>query len=192
MALYNFPVSRAKRFELLIRPLLSQLYRQAYRLCNHRQNAEDLVQDLLTRLYEQNHPLDDLENIKTWLLKALYHQFVDNYRKLKPERQVDSGAAAEAALLSIPCPLGSAEEVTARLIEQRRLQQAIQSLSSEHHAIVVLHDMEGYTLAELEPVLEVPLGTLKSRLHRARQQLRETLLKEPLAGTLRVLHERVK
>lgn len=192
MALYKFPVSRAKRFELLIRPLLPQLYRQAYRLCGHRQNAEDLVQDLLTRLYEQNHSLDNLENIKTWLLKALYNQFVDNYRKLKPERQVDSGELAEEVLLSIPCPLGSAEEITERLFDRQRLTQAIQSLSAEHHAIVVLHDMEGYTLTELEPVLEVPLGTLKSRLHRARQQLRETLLKEPLADAPRVLHERIR
>jgi len=192
MALFKFPVSRAKRFELLIRPLLPQLYRQAYRLCGHRQNAEDLVQDLLTRLYEQHRPLEDLDNIKTWLLKALYHQFIDTYRKQKFDRQIDGGEVAEEALLAIPCPHGSAEEVTERQFDQQRLMQAIQSLSAEHHAIVVLHDMEGYTLTELEPVLAVPLGTLKSRLHRARQQLRETLLKEPLTDTLRVIQEGIQ
>lgn len=179
MALFKFPSSRARQFDLLLRPLLPRLYRQAYRLCGHRHNAEDLVQELLTHLYAKASPLDDRENLQTWLLKVLYNLFIDSIRKQKHDKQVDNGEFAAETLLSIPCPQGSAEEITLRLLEQQRIEQALQSLNADQRSVLVLHDMEGYTLTELEPVLAVPLGTLKSRLHRARRQMRELLLREP-------------
>lgn len=186
MAIFNFSNSRAKQFDALVRPLLPQLYRQAYRFCGHRQNAEDLVQELLTRLYAKENPLAEKENLKTWLTKALYHQFIDSIRKQKQEHFVTSGELAEMELLTIPCPQGSAEEITLKYLEQQQIETAMSKLNAEQRAVLVLHDMEGYTLNELEPVLEAPLGTLKSRLHRARQQMRHLLLMEPFEAEKRV------
>ncbi|MBI3562125.1 MAG: RNA polymerase sigma factor [Gammaproteobacteria bacterium] len=184
--LMKFPQNRAKQFEQLLRPLLPQLYRQAYRLCGHRSTAEDLVQELLTRLYAQGISLATLENVKAWLLKALYHQFIDFIRKQKSEKQVDGGEAAEHVLLNIACPQGSAEEITTRWLDQQRIEAALQSLNTDQRTVIVLHDMEGYTLYELEATLEIPVGTLKSRLHRGRRQLRAVLLREPFAAEIRV------
>lgn len=178
--------SRARQFDSLIRPLLPQLYRQAYRLCGHRHNAEDLVQELVTRMYARSSSLNELENVKSWLLRAMYNLFIDSVRKQKQDKQVDGGDIAEEAILAVPCPSGSAEDVTLRLLEQQRIEAALYALNAEHRAVIVLHDMEGYTLVELEPILEVPLGTLKSRLHRARRQLRELLSMEPFDAEQRV------
>lgn len=186
MAIFEFTTSRARQFDALMRPLLPHLFRQAYRLCGNRHTAEDLVQELVTRLYEKNQPLHSLENLQTWLLKALYHQFIDSIRKQKHEKQLDAGEAAEEVLLAIPCPHGSAEEMTERLLERQRIEAALAVLNVEQRTVLVLHDMEGYTLNELEPVLGVPLGTLKSRLHRARRQMREILLREPFGTEQRV------
>lgn len=186
MALIKFPTSRARQFEALVRPLLPQLYRQAYRLCGHRQNAEDLVQELLTRLYARSTSLNELENLKTWLLRALYNLFIDSVRKQSHDKQVERGESAEEAIMSVPCPAGSAEEVTVRRLEQQQIESALLVLNADQRAVIVLHDMEGYTLIELEPILDVPLGTLKSRLHRARLQLREILSREPFGSEQRV------
>ncbi len=186
MALFKSSSSRARQFDSLVRPLLPQLYRQAYRLCGHRQNAEDLVQELLTRMYARSSSLNELDNAKSWLLRAMYNLFIDSVRKQKQDKQIDSGEVADEAILAVPCPNGSAEEMTMRLLEQQRIETALDTLSADHRAVIVLHDMEGYTLVELESVLEVPLGTLKSRLHRARRQLREKLLVEPFDNELRV------
>lgn len=186
MAILTFPLQRAKQFEQLVRPLLPGLYRQAYRLCGSRDNAEDLVQELLTRLFAQATPLHELENIKMWLLKALYHQFIDFVRKQKQHKCLIMGEAAEQALLALPCPQGSAEEATEKQLTYQRIEAVLLTLNADQRAVIVLHDMEGYTLNELAVIQEVPVGTIKSRLHRARQCMREVLEREPFTDDLRV------
>jgi len=165
-----------KRFSVLIRPHLQRLYHQAYRLTNNQDDAEDLVQDLLLRLYEKKIDLKNIEKPANWLLRSLYHQFVDNYRK-KSRLPIDDRETKSDELIE---SMEGSQEAPHLIYEQemsgQKLQEAIQQLNPDQQALISLHDIEGYSLPELSGILELPLGTLKSRLHRARNTLREQFI----------------
>jgi len=176
--IFPFPRRKQTDFDSLVRPHLDMLYRVAFRFCQQQQDAEDLVQDLLTKLYPRCADMADMNNLKGWLTTSLYHLFIDNQRKNKrsPLQLVDdetqfyeNTATAEA---------GPQQQ----LIRERRLgqiQRTFNQLSDEHRGLLALHDIEGYRLSELQEMLDLPLGTLKSRIHRARARMRELLRVNP-------------
>lgn len=174
------PFSKRHRqvsFDALMRPHLDMLYRMAFRFCQHQQDAEDLVQDLMTKLYQRNKDNDELldkQNLKAWLVTSLYHLFVDGTRKRNrsPLQLVDDEASF---FESTPCHgLGPAQELL-RKQHLQEMQCAFIQLSDEHRAVLTLHDIEGYKLTELQEMLGLPVGTLKSRIHRARARMRDLL-----------------
>lgn len=164
------------RFIELLRPYVEGLYRLAYRFCGSKEDAEDLVQDLLVKLYPKVEELEQVNNLQSWLATVMYRQFVDRSRRntRSPVRLVDDEEYIEAAPSDIPTPEAAAVNDQTGM----QLQQALDKLSEEHRAIVILHDVEGFKLPELEQMLDIPLGTLKSRLHRAREQLKKRLKPE--------------
>lgn len=168
-----FQSSPEKRFSALIRPHLQRLYHQAYRLTNDQDNAEDLVQDLLLRLYEKKIDLKSIDKLANWLLRSLYHQFIDNYRKKSrlpiDEREITSEEIIEGMQGAFDSP----QQIHQQTLSSQTLHKAVKQLNPEQQALISLHDIEGYSLPELSEILEQPLGTLKSRLHRARKTLRE-------------------
>ncbi len=182
--------SRRTRFERLIRPWLHPLYRRAYRLTGDRDEAEDLVQDLLASLYQKGIRLEEVEDLERWLLKSLYHQFIDRLRRAgrSPLGHLEADTPDGMDRLEDAAP--SPEVLTEQQLEIRRVQAALDALNPHFRAVLVLHDVEGFTLQELSPVLDAPLGTLKSRLHRARRALRDRLRREPSSGTERVIMRR--
>ena len=165
----------AAQFEQLIEPHLHHLYQLAFRFCNNRSDAEDLVQDVVLKLLPRSHEMVQIEKLRPWLAKVLYRQFVDQYRHQlrSPLSLVSAGEneLQEQTTSSADCPEFHAESK----LNQKRLSRALQTLNEDQRAVVLLHDVEGYTLAELETMLDSPVGTLKSRLNRARTQLREYL-----------------
>ena len=165
----------AEAFEGLIRPYLSRLYRLAFRLTGTVADAEDLVQDVLVKLYARRAELSSIEELSPWLGRVLYNQFVDAQRRSKRRRLslVDTDAYDHSATQDSPASDPQAQ--TEQSLDISRLHEALQSLSEEHRTVVLLHDAEGYTLTEIQRVTGVPVGTLKSRLHRARARLREIL-----------------
>lgn len=178
-----FSRNRPDSFEALVEPHLEHLYRLAYRFTGGREDAEDLVQELLYRLYPRVAILRKVEVLRPWLSRALYNLFVDGTRR----QRSDPLALAEDDRALAPEPSGDTPEAEAENDRaRRRLTEALQALAPEERVLVSLHDVEGYTLAELEQILEVPLGTLKSRLHRTRKKLRGLLSMEPFAADLRV------
>lgn len=161
-------------FEALVSPHIEALYRLAYRFCGSQHDAEDLVQELLTRLYPKYQELADLEQPGPWLNKSLYHLFIDRNRRDKrsPVSLInDIGHDIEATESSHNGPQNNLE----RDLKYRQLEKALQALNIEQRSLIAMHDMEGYSLPELANLLETPLGTLKSRLHRARASLRAQL-----------------
>ena len=166
-----------RQFEQLIEPHLNHLYQLAYRFCNNQSDAEDLVQDVVVKLLPRTTEMARIEKLRPWLAKIIYHQFVDRYRKNErtPLNLVvpgeDSLAEQSAPAAEIP------ENQHEASLHQQQLIQALQTLNEDQRAVVLLHDVEGYTLTELESILNSPQGTLKSRLHRARSQLRTYLEK---------------
>lgn len=178
--------NKARQFEQQIRPHLGALHRYASRLTGQADDAEDLVQDLLLSLYRKDINLDALENTATWLLKSLYHQFIDFTRKQKRNPGVPNPESPDARMNELADENTRAEHLAEHSALQRQIKQALAQLNPEQRALVVLHDMEGFALSELEQILDNPLGTLKSRLHRARQAMRAQILREPFAESERV------
>ena len=189
--------SSSADFETLVRPHVDHLYRVAYRFTGRQEDAEDLVQDLLVKLYPRQAELAAVEQLRPWLTRVLYRHFVDQYRKQRRLTLLGGGGggdeddgSGEPSFDKFAADTPGPEAETAAGLRRDRLQQALGQLSRDHRAVLMLHDAEGYTLVELSEVLEVPTGTLKSRLHRARARVRELLggdgAMEPFAESARV------
>lgn len=165
-------------FSETLRPHLPALYRMAYRLTRNRADSEDLLQDLVVKLYGRREQLSELDEPVVWLRRTLYNQYVDSYRRarLRPTPFTDlTRNGDEDPLAARPSPDAGPEALAERTQNNELLSRAIDALSENQRALVLLHDVEGMTLTELEKILDEPLGTLKSRLHRARRALRDLL-----------------
>lgn len=186
MSILNLFKGKAKpadRFERLLRPHIDTLYRFAFRLSNSREDAEELVQHFLTRIFEKLDQLEAIEKPAPWLCRGLYNLYVDGYRRSAREITLfnqdefnDETAGHEVT----PFQQASTEE------SLNNIDSALQQLNPDQRNVVLLHDAEGYTLEELTEILQVPLGTLKSRLYRARTELKKILVKEPFPEPRRV------
>jgi RNA polymerase sigma-70 factor (ECF subfamily) len=164
--------SAQSEFERLVAPHVDHLYRLAYRFTGNAQDAEDLVQDLLVKLFPRLQEIKDIEKLRPWLDRVLYRMFVDRIRQnqRRPIADADEIDPDEIARSD-----GNPETDLEQQLTQERLQAAYTRLNEDHRALLAMHDIEGYTLLELESMLDTPIGTLKSRLHRARKRLRENL-----------------
>jgi RNA polymerase sigma-70 factor (ECF subfamily) len=163
-------------FEKLVRPHFGRLYRLAWRLTSQKAEAEDLFQELLIKAYGK---LDDLVYIDepgSWLARMMYNLFVDERRRYARRRMhsVDEGDLPGGGLAELPGKEDPAWDHE-RLERIRALGAALSQLSDDHRLVVLLHDTEGYKLEEIQDLMGLPLGTVKSRLHRARARLREIL-----------------
>lgn len=184
----GFTRTNVSDFELLVMPHLPGLYRLAYRFTGKREDAEDLVQDLLVKVYPRRHEVDESGQVRAWLAKVMYRLFVDQWRSRRAAPVFsahDVGPESEGDPLdSFVADQEGVDHAVFCSQRQRFLLAALEQLSEDHRAILILHDVEGYCLSELERILELPLGTLKSRLHRARAHLRTVLGPAALADNL--------
>jgi len=169
---HNLQVS----FDSLIRPHLDRLYRLSFRLAGSKPEAEDLFQDVVTKAYARLHELVDIEEPGTWLCRVMYNHFVDDRRRFVRQRMsiVTEDQLQGQGLEAFPGDLDPATDAE-RLDNIMRLDRALSALSDEHRLVVLLHDSEGHKLVEIQEITGIPVGTLKSRLHRARARLREIL-----------------
>ena len=164
-------------FDQLVAPHLRKLYRLAYRLTGSVADAEDLLQDVLVKLYERRVELPRIEALGPWTARVLHNQFLDRARYYARRRLVSIGAAEsergaiEAAVGFAPAPDAEAQAA----FDINALNAAIAKLGIEHRTVLLMHDAEGYQLHEIQEITGVAIGTLKSRLHRARGRLRELL-----------------
>jgi len=159
-----------------LRPHLDRLYRLAFRLTGNKAEAEDLFQDVLVKAFTGLDKLAGLREPGQWLSRVMFNRFVDGRRAAGRQRlvSVDSGALPGEGVESLPGDLDPARDAE-ELDNARRVERALARLSDDHRTVVLLHDVEGYKLEEIEAMTGDPVGTLKSRLHRARARLREFL-----------------
>jgi len=173
----------ALEFDRLLRDHVPALYRHAYRWTGSIDRAEDLVQELLTRLFARLDDLQRLDRVRPWALRVMYRIFVDELRRERRSPVSFTGLSGSAegaegeAGVDPEFPDSSAEPsaLAEREITQERIAAAWVLLSEEHRVVLSMHDVEGYSLEELAGVIDIPVGTVKSRLHRARMRLRELL-----------------
>jgi RNA polymerase sigma-70 factor (ECF subfamily) len=136
-------------------------------------DAEDLVQEVCARACPRLAELEQLDKPRSWLMRVLYRLYIDHSRRYE-RTHVSTFDDEEAFASSDP---GPAEEAD-RAIDRRRLEQAWQHLDHEQRALLAMHDVEGYTLAEINALTGLKEGTIKSRLHRARVRLGRLLQRE--------------
>jgi RNA polymerase sigma-70 factor (ECF subfamily) len=163
-------------FERVVRPHFDRLFRLAWRLTGAKAEAEDLFQELLVKAFGMLDQLVTIEEPGSWLCRVMYNLFVDQHRRFTRQRMhlVDEGHLPGEGLAGLAGNLDPVAD-NERIEKLQHLDAALAQLSEEHRIIVLLHDTEGYKLAEIEELTGTPIGTIKSRLHRARARLRQIL-----------------
>lgn len=155
------------------------LYRTAYHLCRNRVEAEDLTQETYLRAFRGFGSFRG-GNIRSWLFTILRHAFLDECRRRgrRGEFSMD-----EMGTERIVVSEQSAENEALRGLPSEALERAFTTLPTEWRMLVILADVEEFSYRELADILEIPQGTVMSRLHRARGRLRDSL--KPSRGTQR-------
>jgi RNA polymerase sigma-70 factor (ECF subfamily) len=173
--------SAKSRFTSLIEPHFSALYGAARRLTSTPSDAEDLVQDVCLKAFESIDELERIEFHRAWLLKVLYHKFVDRQRsKMRsPVDQADTGVDSFG-----PEQISRSEiRPDEQLDQDARIAQIVRAMSilnRDDCSLLALHDIEGYSLDELQELTGLKTGTIKSRLYRTRSKLGRLLSSEAL------------
>ncbi|MEX2488209.1 MAG: RNA polymerase sigma factor [Pseudomonadales bacterium] len=167
--IFRTRAARDRRFRELVQPHLKPMYRVAYRWAQNAEDAEDLVQETLTKVSGR---IDEMEKIETrgpWLIKILYRSFVDFHRKRgRSPGDSPSNRDADSDLLDEELGNAANPDIARRLELQRDLLKALEVLNADQREVILLHDAEGYTATEVALILDISEGTVKSRLHRAR------------------------
>ena len=166
-------------FEHDVMPFASQLYPAALRMTKNASDAEDLVQETITKAYTAFHQFQPGTNLRAWLYKILANTFINSYRKRRREPAMTLGTdfqeewQVNSDPLSPPAPSAEAEAME-RLADSDVL-DALRELPEEFRIAIYLADIEGYSYKEIAQMMRIPLGTVMSRLHRGRTRLRQKL-----------------
>lgn len=171
------PVDR-DGFEQQVLPYLDQLYPAAFGLTKNASDAEDLVQETITKAYQAFHQFTPGTNMRAWLHRILANTFINSYRKKKrepaiaPSQERDDWQSAPEALA--PAARSAEAEALDRLAESEVL-LALRDLPEDFRTAIYLADIEGYPYREVARIMGTPIGTVMSRLHRGREKLRDKL-----------------
>jgi RNA polymerase sigma-70 factor (ECF subfamily) len=164
--------SRRRRFEILVHPHFDVLYAAARRMTMSSVDAEDLVQEVCLIAFTRLDELEDIEYQRAWLLRVLYHKFIDSRRREQrsPVGMADSGTDSIEPEDLVESDWRPDEQLD-QDIRADRILKAMSYLNKDLCALVALHDVEGMTLEELQKMTGRPVGTLKAQLHRTRAKL---------------------
>ena len=170
---------RTKRFERDALQYMNQLYAAALRYTRNQDDAQDLVQDTYAKAYTSFHQFEPGTNLKAWLYRVLTTTFINNYRKdqRRPQTsdsEIEDWQLADAA--SHTSDQGkSTEDVVLENLPDSDIKRALTEIPEEFRMAVYLADVEGFSYKEIAEIVNVPTGTVMSRLHRGRKLLREKL-----------------
>lgn len=174
------PEALAARFEEEALPMLDQLYGGALRMTRNPQDAEDLLQETYLKAYKSFKSYRPGTNLKAWLYRIMTNTYINTYRK--KQRQPVEAPTEEITDYQLyttsshdSTGLESAEVVALENMPDGNITDALNELSDDYRMVVYLADVEGLAYKEIAEVMDTPIGTVMSRLHRGRKQLRGLL-----------------
>ena len=169
------------RFEREVIPLRDLLYRHAFRMSHNHADAEDLVQETVMRAYAGFGSFRSDTNLKAWLFRILTNTYINGYRKKRRQpmqystEDLTDQYLTEANARSAASELRSAEDHALDLLPDNDIKAAMQALPAQFREVVYYADVQGLRYLEIAALTNVPRGTVMSRLHRGRRQLRMLL-----------------
>ena len=169
-----------ERFERDVLPLLPSLYGAALRMTRKPADAEDLIQDTYLRAFRGFGGFQEGTNLKAWLYRILTNSFITTYRKKQREPRTVEGPddLDEWYLfdrLGARHVQGSAEDEVLDRLPDEAVKAALESLPENFRVPVLLADVEGFSYKEIAEIMDTPIGTVMSRLHRGRKALEKAL-----------------
>jgi RNA polymerase sigma-70 factor (ECF subfamily) len=163
-------------------PFMDALYTAALRLAHNAADAEDLVQETYLKAYRAYDGFEEGTNLRAWLYRILTNTFINSYRSKK--RRPDETDIDEIEDLYLYRRLGgleaaaagrSAEDELLDWFSDSEVKEAVESLPEQFRIAVLLSDIEGFSYKEIAEILDIPIGTVMSRLHRGRKALQRQL-----------------
>ena len=164
------------RFERDVVPMVDRLYGAALRLAANPQDAEDLVQETILRAYTGFHTFREGSNLTAWLYRILHNTWINLYRKRQRRpTEVPMEGVTDGEVLRFRHALRSAEVDALEALPDTEIKEALADLREQYRIVVYYADVEGLSYKQIAEITGTALGTVMSRLHRGRRQLRTSL-----------------
>lgn len=159
-------------------PHIDSMYNFGYRLTFDEDDAKDLVQDTYLKAYRFINSFEQGTNAKAWLFRILKNSFINEYRKKSKQPTKVDYQEVETYYNSDDVHYQSTSDLRAESVKDMlgdEISNALNSLAVDFRTVIILCDLEGFTYEEMAKILDIPIGTVRSRLHRARNLLKEKL-----------------
>jgi len=169
-------------YDELVRMYSSPIYHVAYRMTGDAAEASDAVQDIFLKIFRNIGGFKGEAALKTWIFKIAFSEILNRLRWWKRRHRyatlsLDESPNGNAPGAGVADAGPTPEEVLQAKERENAIQQALRRLSHEHRSIIVLRDIEGFSYTEIADVLGISMGTVKSRLARARADLKKSLMR---------------
>jgi RNA polymerase sigma-70 factor (ECF subfamily) len=167
-------------FEAVAMPYVDSLYNTAYRMTRNAADAEDLVQETYLKAYRHYDKFEEGTNLKAWLFKILKNTFINSYRRKQQEPPKNDFSDIEDSFESqvseeAQRSLNPEDELLENVLDED-VQRALDDLPADYRMVILLADLEGFSYKEIAQILDVPVGTVMSRLYRGRRMLERAML----------------
>jgi RNA polymerase sigma-70 factor (ECF subfamily) len=165
-----------KLFQELLMPELGALFRTALRMTRNREDAEDLVQETTTKAFSAIDRFEEGTNFRAWIFKILTNTYINNYYRVRERDKLPSLDEMEEESAFQPVFEGiSPEQALLNTLTREDIQRAIDVIPIDFKSVVILNLVEGFSYKETAEILDIPIGTVMSRLHRGRKILQKLL-----------------
>lgn len=159
-------------------PVRQKLYRFAYRLLENEEDAMDVTQDALLKVWQQQERMSDLQNMEAWCMRIVRNLALDKVKARKYRRSEELDRASEVPALHEANPHAAAEQQDV----MNKVHRVIAALPDKYRTIIQLRDIDGYSYQEIADILVIEMSEVKINLHRARKAVREQLQKQQVYG----------